>query len=98
MYFCRMQKRILFFLSLIMLGCSHDPYKASNKVYKRETKEFSNVIRQEPANYFAEQNTEWVGAMNFDLRKPNFVIIHHTAQKSCPETLHTFTIRQSQVS
>ncbi len=36
--------------------------------------------------------------MNFDLRKPNFVIIHHTAQNGCPETLHTFTIKQSQVS
>ncbi len=93
-----MQKSVLAFILLILISCSHNPYKASNKVYKRQTKELSNTIRQEPADYFASQNTEWVGTVNFDLRKPNFVIIHHTAQNSCPETLHTFTITQSQVS
>jgi N-acetylmuramoyl-L-alanine amidase len=98
MYFCGMLKRGLVFISMILLGCSHDPYKASNKIYKKETKVLSNTVRQEPANYFVTQNTEWVGAVNFDMRKPNFVIIHHTAQNSCSETLHTFTIKQSQVS
>src|SRR5688572_23175302 len=32
------------------------------------------------------------------MRKPNFVIIHHTAQNSCDETLLTFTRTQTQVS
>ncbi|HMH20668.1 MAG TPA: N-acetylmuramoyl-L-alanine amidase, partial [Puia sp.] len=40
----------------------------------------------------------WVGTINFNMRKPNFVIIHHTAQNSCPQTLHTFTIVPTQVS
>jgi N-acetylmuramoyl-L-alanine amidase len=93
-----MPKRILIFFFIALIGCSHDPYKTSNKEYKRETKDLSNTIRQEPADYFTSQNTGWVGTVNFDLRKPNFVIIHHTAQNGCPETLHTFTIKQSQVS
>lgn len=40
----------------------------------------------------------WVGTTNFSLRKPNYVIIHHTAQKSCDETLKTFTLERTQVS
>jgi len=40
----------------------------------------------------------WVGTTNFNLRKPNFVIIHHTAQTSCPQTLQTFTQTRTQVS
>src|SRR4029079_295829 len=40
----------------------------------------------------------WVGTTNFNLRKPNFVIIHHTAQNSCDQTLKTFTLTRTQVS
>src|SRR6266700_7467930 len=76
-YFCKMPKRILVIFFIALISCSHDPYKASNKEYKKETKDLSNTIRQEPADYFTSQNTGWVGAVNFDLRKPNFVIIHH---------------------
>jgi N-acetylmuramoyl-L-alanine amidase len=32
------------------------------------------------------------------MRKPNFVIIHHTAQNSCEQTLKTFTTVRTQVS
>jgi N-acetylmuramoyl-L-alanine amidase len=93
-----MQKRNLIFLSLLFMGCSHNAYRSSNRMYRKETKILSEQIRQEPANYFQTQDSPWIGAVNFDLRKPNFVIIHHTAQNGCPETLHTFTIQQSQVS
>ncbi len=93
-----MIKRSLIFISLFFLGCSHNPYRASNRLYKKEVKNLSGVIREEPANYFTEQNAVWIGTVNFDLRKPNFVIIHHTAQNGCPETLHSFTMSQSQVS
>lgn len=43
-------------------------------------------------------NTEWVGTVNFNLRKPNFIIIHHTAQDSLQQTLKTFTKTATQVS
>jgi len=80
------------------MACSHNPYKASNKLYKKQTKELGKIISQEPADYFSMPDSPWIGTVNFDLRKPNFVIIHHTAQNGCPVTLHTFTITKSQVS
>jgi N-acetylmuramoyl-L-alanine amidase len=43
-------------------------------------------------------NTEWIGTVNFNLRKPNFIIIHHTAQDSLQQTLKTFTKVATQVS
>ncbi|MGY5851307.1 N-acetylmuramoyl-L-alanine amidase, partial [Salegentibacter sp. F14] len=39
-----------------------------------------------------------VGTTNFNLRKPNYVIIHHTAQDSLEQTLRTFTLARTQVS
>lgn len=39
-----------------------------------------------------------VGAIHFNLRKPNYVIIHHTAQDSLQQTLRTFTVPHAQVS
>ncbi len=43
-------------------------------------------------------STEWISSVNFNLRKPNFIIIHHTAQDSLAQTLKTFTITKTQVS
>ncbi len=40
----------------------------------------------------------WVGTVHFNLRKPNYVIIHHTAQDSLQQTLHTFTVPHTEVS
>ena len=42
--------------------------------------------------------SEWVGTVNFNLRKPNFIILHHTAQDSVQQTLKTFTLKQTNVS
>lgn len=42
--------------------------------------------------------TEWISTVNFNLRKPNFIIIHHTAQDSLAQTIKTFTITKPQVS
>ena len=93
-----MIKRVIFFLSVCLVACSHPPYRASNKEYKKEVKALGEVIQDKPADYFPDQNAPWIGTVNFDLRKPSFVIIHHTAQNGCPETLHTFAIKKSQVS
>ncbi|MEY2868840.1 MAG: hypothetical protein RIR01_1305, partial [Bacteroidota bacterium] len=43
-------------------------------------------------------HTEWISTVNFNLRKPNFIIIHHTAQDSIQQTTKTFTKTSSQVS
>jgi N-acetylmuramoyl-L-alanine amidase len=55
-------------------------------------------LRKYPVDDSVNNSPYWVGTTNFDLRRPNFVIIHHTAQNSCEQTLHTFTIVQSKVS
>lgn len=44
------------------------------------------------------QETEWVGTVNFNLRKPSFIILHHTAQESVEQTIRTFTLNRTQVS
>src|SRR5690606_13556412 len=46
----------------------------------------------------ATSDAHWVGAIHFNLRKPNYVIIHHTAQDSLQQTLRTFTVAHAQVS
>jgi N-acetylmuramoyl-L-alanine amidase len=43
-------------------------------------------------------STEWISSVNFNLRKPNFIIIHHTAQDSLAQTIKTFTLTKPQVS
>ncbi|HEX6913829.1 MAG TPA: N-acetylmuramoyl-L-alanine amidase, partial [Chitinophagaceae bacterium] len=57
-------------------------------------------LRQNPteADSGLQLADRWVGTTNFNLRKPNFVIIHHTAQNSCDQTLRTFTLTRTQVS
>jgi N-acetylmuramoyl-L-alanine amidase len=93
-----MPKRIMIVFYVLTLGCSHNPYKESNKMYKQQVKDLGKQIQQQPVDYIPLQDSPFIGTVNFDLRKPNFVIIHHTAQNGCPETLHTFTIKKSQVS
>ncbi|WP_310380167.1 N-acetylmuramoyl-L-alanine amidase [Flavobacterium sp.] len=43
-------------------------------------------------------DTQWTGTTNFNLRKPNFIIIHHTAQDSLAQTIKTFTLVKTKVS
>lgn len=97
-----MKHGIPFTLLLILLsGCTVNPYKATNKAYKDQAKQYAREIRQAPLATGADSVPEasyWVGTTNFNLRKPNFVIIHHTAQNSCPQTLQTFTVTRTQVS
>jgi len=82
---------------IIYLGCSRGPYASTNKSYKKQAKAFANIIKQAPVKD-SFSSVPWVGTTNFNLRKPNFVIIHHTAQNSCDQTLKTFTLPRTQVS
>jgi len=79
------------------------PYALTNKVYKHQTDSVVKVIEQaQPATLVdsagAAVPSEWVGTVNFNLRKPNYVIIHFTAQDSIRQTLKTFTLVRPQVS
>ncbi len=83
---------------LLLFSCAANPYKAANKSYKKQAKLFAVTIRAVPLTDSFATAAGWVGTTNFNLRKPNFVIIHHTAQNSCDETLKTFTTVKTQVS
>jgi N-acetylmuramoyl-L-alanine amidase len=86
---------------MMAAACTVNPYRKSNHVYKDQAKVLARQIEQYPLAEGVDSVPPapyWVGTTNFNLRKPNFVIIHHTAQNSCPETLNTFTVARTQVS
>ena len=101
--FYRMKKKnavilLLYAITVVLFyNCSRSPYAATNHSYKNQAKTFARMLKQSPLHdSFATGS--WVGTTNFNLRKPNFVIIHHTAQNSCEQTLKTFTTSKSSVS
>ncbi|GEP97249.1 N-acetylmuramoyl-L-alanine amidase [Chitinophaga cymbidii] len=96
-----MKQFIILTLVAMCCACSPQPYKATNKVYRQQAKQWAAVLRQQPAGVAVDSVPVvpwWAGTTNFNLRKPNFVIIHHTAQNSCEQTLRTFTLERTQVS
>jgi N-acetylmuramoyl-L-alanine amidase len=87
----------LFVAIIVVAGCSQSAYKSTNKVYKKQVKEFAKILREYPLKDSTGLNyaTDWAGTTNFSLRRPNFVVIHHTAQNSCDQTVKTFITKDS---
>ncbi|MBK5273096.1 MAG: N-acetylmuramoyl-L-alanine amidase [Bacteroidia bacterium] len=85
-------------LALIVYGCATRPYASPNRSYKKQVKAFGKMLAQSPVKDSVSNAPYWIGATNFNMRKPNFIILHHTAQNSCDQTLKTFTTVKSQVS
>lgn len=91
----------LFFLAaMILYGCSQSKYAVTNKSYKNQIKKYSKLILEYPVKDSAGllYAADWVGTTNLSMRRPNYVILHHTAQNSCEQTLQTFTLSRTQVS
>jgi len=92
----------LLFTGWLLTACASNPYARTNKSYKKQVKAYARSLRTIPGNNPAEdslmQGDYWVGTTNFNLRRANFVVIHHTAQNSTAQTLKTFTVPQTQVS
>jgi N-acetylmuramoyl-L-alanine amidase len=89
--------------AIVFSSCAAGKYAATNKVYKQQAKAFASTIQaMPPVNQRIDSITEnmqsFVGTVNFGIRKPNFVIIHHTAQNSLDQTITTFTLSRTQVS
>jgi N-acetylmuramoyl-L-alanine amidase len=95
-------QRFIFCVIIILVinSCARNPYSTTNKAYKKQAKEYSKLLREYPVDDSAGLNyaNSWVGTTNFSMRRPNFVVIHHTAQNSCDQTLKTFTLPRTQVS
>src|ERR1044071_6805677 len=94
----RIHRNYLYLILLLVLGCAPNPYSKTNKAYKKQAKTLVKLLRQYPLQDSIATGANWVGTTNFNLRKPNFVIIHHTAQNTCDQTLKTFTLTRTQVS
>ncbi len=92
------RSKFFFCLLVLFLSCSRGVYNSSNKLYKKQTFLYSSILRQYPLEDSFNSGHDFIGSPNFNLRKPNFVIIHHTAQNSCEQTLATFTNTKSEVS
>jgi len=86
--------------SLLLSACARNPYAATNKVYRQQAKALARQLQAQPTSPADSlpATPYWVGTVNFNLRKPNYVIIHHTAQDSTAQTLKTFTLVKTQVS
>ncbi|MBZ5857965.1 N-acetylmuramoyl-L-alanine amidase [Flavihumibacter profundi] len=81
-----------------IFACSRQPFAKTNKAQKKQVKSFTRKLRQFPPDNSLDNGEYWVGTTNFSMRKPNYVVIHHTAQDSCGQTLKTFTTPRTQVS
>jgi N-acetylmuramoyl-L-alanine amidase len=90
--------RAFFSIGILILiaSCNKNPYKTTNRSYKKQAKQYARALSATPGG--DSLAPYWVGTTNFNMRKPNFVIIHHTAQDSCAQTLRTFTLTRTQVS
>jgi len=98
-----MMKQIIGLIVVIILfnACAPKPYAETNKSYKTQAKLYAATIKETPvvtANDSMLLPPYFVGTTNFNLRKPSFVIIHHTAQNTCDQTLKTFTLVRTKVS
>ncbi len=97
-------KNSTYFLVAILVtsSCISGKYAASEKKYKKKAKFISKQLSERPANSQLEKiiwnDKEWVASTNFGIRKPNYVLIHHTAQNSTEQTIRTFQLEKTAVS
>ncbi len=81
-----------------------NPHAATDSVYTFKTDSLLSIVKQQqPAMLFDSTGavaitSEWIGSVNFGIRKANYVIIHFTGQDSIPQTLKTFTLKITEVS
>ena len=93
------KKIITVFLLVAVSNSCSNKYTATNRSYKKQARAFAKELKKQPGDVDSTSTAaSWVGTTNFGMRKPNFVIIHHTAQNSCEQTLTTFTLTRTQVS
>jgi N-acetylmuramoyl-L-alanine amidase len=103
-----MKNRLILLLltATVISACSKkvlSPYAATNKIYSEHADSLSQTLLTENPAMLTDSlgkaiPSQWVGTVNFNLRKPNYVIIHYTAQDSTGQTLRTFTLVKPQVS
>lgn len=68
-------------------------YGSANRLYLNMVDSMAKVIMEYPIKDSAglRYADSWIGTPNMGLRRPNYVIIHHTAGNSCDDVLNEFT-------
>lgn len=90
-----------FAVFLFLASCAPKPVSTTAKNYQKTIDSAVKIIVTRPdTTWFVFDSIPESSAYtsNFGLRKPNFIIIHHTAQDSCAQTLNTFANPETQVS
>lgn len=95
---------IIAFAALLISGsCTTSKYAATNKIYKEQAKDFGETLATVPPpkqtiDSMPVNEQTFIGSVNFGIRKPNYVILHHTAQDSTAQTIKTFLIKKTETS
>ncbi|MGJ8743523.1 N-acetylmuramoyl-L-alanine amidase [Polaribacter sp.] len=82
----------------LFAACSKNIYKISKKEYHKEAKKLGKSLSKIPQDTLGNKLIKVIKSQNFNLRKPNLIVIHHTAQDSCKQTYRTFALKRTQVS
>ncbi|MGJ1324574.1 N-acetylmuramoyl-L-alanine amidase [Sphingobacterium faecium] len=91
-------------ITALFASCSTGKYAATEKVYKKKAKLLAKEYATTPVTNQAigklpiSVEKEWIASINFGMRKPNYVVIHHTAQDSLGQTIRTFHSEKAGVS
>lgn len=86
-------------MGISLFSCASNPFRKTDRFHDKRAKYLSKAMHQQKAEKdISDLQLKWVGTTNFNLRKPNYVVIHHTAQNSIEQTLRTFTLPRTQVS
>lgn len=93
---------LLLSVALLAAGCARKPYSVSKKIYRQQLRDSYKQLKAMESPVLEDSlltlPSGFIPTTNFNLRKPNFVVIHHTAQNSCAQTYRTFTLQRTQVS
>ena len=76
-----MRKLLGIGLLVLLASCASNPYRGSEKIYTKQVRGLSKDLKKKQINAFVDsagnvQASQWVSTVNFNLRKPNYVIIH----------------------
>jgi len=87
----------------LLSACSTNKYAATNKIYKEQANIFGNTLKAIPPveqtiPVMSLDSQFFIGSVNFGIRKPNFIILHHTAQASTDQTIKTFILKSTGTS
>ncbi len=103
-----LKRSLLFSGCIFFMSCSTSKYATmaeynkTDDVYENMARGFASTIKAYPpeGQMVDSLNNQqyFVGTVNMGMRKPNYVIIHHTAQNSTEQTLKTFTLTRTAVS